>query len=89
MMNRARNRPFLPGYVSTLENTDARKRYEEKLSTIDGLDPYEIPKSEWLDDVEAWPSVTSVHIAMYLLVTPSPYTGDDLVNYKTQCLSEA
>lgn len=26
---------------------------------------------------------TSVHVDMYLLVTPSPYTSEDLVNYKS------
>ena len=38
---------------------------------------------EWLDDIDLWPSVTSIHIGMYLLVTPSPYTGKDVVNYKS------
>ena len=50
---------------------------------IGGLDPYETARNEWLDDVDLWPSVTSIHIGMYLLVTPSPYTGKDLVNYKS------
>ena len=36
-------------------------------------------RSEWFDDVDMWPSV---HISMYLLITPRPYTGNDLVNYK-------
>lgn len=30
-----------------------------------------------------WPSITYVHLGMYLLVTPSPYTGEDLMNYKS------
>ena len=27
--------------------------------------------------------MTCVHVAMYLLLTPSPYSGEDLVNYKS------
>jgi hypothetical protein len=52
------------------------------LSLIGNMDPYE---SEWLDDVDLWlwPSITSVNIAMYLLFTQSPYTGNDLLNYKS------
>ena len=76
-----RNRPFLPCYLSSLEIADAKKWYKEKLAIISGLDPYEMVRSEWFDDVDMWPSVTSVHIAMYLLITPSPYTGEDLVNW--------
>ena len=74
---------FLPGYLSSLQDADGKKRYLEKLSMIGGLDPYETARNEWLDDVDLWPSVTRILIAMYLLVTPSPYTGKDLVNYKS------
>lgn len=45
-----RKTPFLPGYLSSLVNSDAKKRYQEKLSIINGLDPYETLKSDWLDD---------------------------------------
>ena len=76
-------RLILPGYSSSLQDADSRKRYEDKLSIIGGVDPYETCRSEWLDDVDLWPNVTSVNIAMYLLITPSPYTGDDLMNYKS------
>lgn len=70
-------------YLSSLDDFTAKTRYKAKLSTVGGLDPYEIARNEWEDELEMWPSVSSVHIAMYLLVTPSPYTGDDLVNYKS------
>ena len=46
----------------------------EKLSIIGGFDPYE---SEWQDDVDLWPSTTYIHLGMYLLVNPSPHTGED------------
>ena len=79
----SKTRPFLAGYLSSLENDESKKRYREKLATIGGLDPYETSRSDWLDDVDMWPSVTSIHIAMYLLFAPSQYSGEDLVNYKS------
>ena len=53
------------------------------MAIIGGLDPYETVRSEWLDDMDLWPSVTCVHIVMYLLLTPSPYSGENLVNYRS------
>ena len=53
------------------------------MAVIGGLDPYETVRREWLDDIDLWPSVTYVNVAMYLLLTPSPYSGEDLVNYKS------
>ena len=50
---------------------------------VSGSDPYEIPRGEWEDDVDLWPEVTHIHIGMYLLLTPSPYTKEDLLNYKS------
>lgn len=35
------------------------------------------------DEVDLWPSITHIHLGMYLLYTPSPYTGEDLLNYKS------
>ena len=35
---------------------------------------------------DLWTGVTSIHIGMYLLVTPSTYTGKDLVNYNVQII---
>ena len=68
---------FLPGYLSSLQDADRKKWYLEKLSMIGSLDPYKTARNKWLDNVDLWPSVTSIHIGMYLLVTPSPYTGKD------------
>ena len=44
---------------------------------VSGSDPYEIPRDEWEDDVDLWPEVTHIHIGMYLLFMPSPYTKED------------
>ena len=67
---------LLPDYYSNLTCEDAKKRYREKLTLIKSLDPYEIPKNEWLDDTEKWPSVSYIHVGMYLLFSESPYTKD-------------
>ena len=48
-----------------------------------GLDPYETERKEWKDDVELWLSITHVNLGMYLLVIPSPYSGEDSLNYKS------
>ena len=74
---------FLPGYMTSIQDQDAKKRYLDKLGVIGGLDPYETVRNECQDDVDLWPTVTSVHIGIYLLVTPSPYTGEELKNYKS------
>ena len=55
----------------------------EKLKLIGGNDPYQIQLSSWLDDVDLWPSTTYIHVGMYLAFSPSPYTGEDLLNYKS------
>ena len=76
-------RPLLPGYRAQLPKAESRDRYDSKLAFANGSDPYEMPMNEWVDYVEMWPATTSVHIAMYLIVSPSPYTGEALQNYKS------
>ena len=34
---------------------------------MDGVDPYEVTKHEWKNDVDLWPVVTHVHVCMYLM----------------------
>jgi hypothetical protein len=74
---------LLPGYKATLYNPQSRKSYEEKLSLLGRKDPYETPTEAWKDDVELWASITYIHVGMYLVFSPSPYTGQDLLNYKS------
>ena len=38
---------------------------------------------KWIDDVDSWPNVTYIHVGMYLLFSLSPYTQDQLMNYKS------
>ena len=33
--------------------------------------------------MDLWLSTTYIHLGMCLLVNPSPYTGEDLMNYKS------
>ena len=77
------NRSLLPGYYSSLQDQRAKERYSEKLKVIDGMDPYEIPRESWNDDVDLWPAITQIHVGLYLLLNPSPYTNKDLQNYKS------
>jgi len=74
-------RGFLSGYFDGLQHTESKERYSAKLKIINGQDPYEIRKKEWLDDLDSWPSVTYIHVGMYLLFNASPYTQEQLVNY--------
>ena len=50
---------------------------------MEGFDPYESAKSEWQDDVGFCPSITHIHLGMYLLYSPSSYTEEELLNYKS------
>ena len=63
---------FLPGYSGTLLSDASKKRHSDKLNLMDGVDPYEVAKHEWKDDVDLWPAVT-----------PSRYSEKDMLNYKS------
>ena len=76
-------RGFLPGYFEGLQWKESRQRYLEKLKDVNGEDPYEVLRNEWTDDVDSWPNVTYIHVGMYLLFSKSPYTEDQLMNYKS------
>ena len=79
----ASKKKLLPGYFVSMQDSDGKGRYIDKLSVLEGFDPYESERSQWLDDVDLWPSITHIHLAMYLLCTPSRYTGEELLNYKS------
>ena len=74
---------LFPWYKTTIEDLPSKQRYEEKLQMIGGQDPYEMPKEAWVNDIDKWPSTTYIYVGMYLAFSPSPYTGDDLLNYKS------
>ena len=83
MSERVKKRLLLGGYFEFLKDAEGKKRYLEKLEILGGFDPYDTGKSEWQDDVDLWPSITHIHLGMYLLYSASPYTGEDLLNYKS------
>ena len=62
-------------------DSTSKERYEEKIKIIDGNGPYEV--CDWEDNVELWPAVMHVHACMYLVLTSSPYTANDMMNYKS------
>ena len=66
-------------------NSDDRKKYEEKLITVDGT---VLPDSctlieNWKDNVKLLPDITWADIYNYLINTPSLYTNENLKAYKT------
>ena len=63
-------------YLKDLSPT-ARKRYTEKL-ILAGLDvdPYCLPEEEWERDPCHVPAVDWSDIALYMILTPSPYTRE-------------
>ena len=74
---------ILPEYCLSLQDEKSKDRYMEKILCVGGCDPYEIPRKEWSNSIELWPTITYIHIGMYLLLTPSPYSQEDLFNYKS------
>ena len=66
MSERVKKIWLLGGYFASLQDAQGKKRYLEKLQILGGFDPYETGKSEWQDDVDWWPSITHIHLGMYL-----------------------
>ena len=50
---------ILPGYKDTLTDLRSKERYQEKLKLLNGIDPYELPREAWKDDVDIWPCITN------------------------------
>ena len=74
---------MLPGYYSPIVDQKSKERYANKFNYVNGIDPYALAKEEWYDNVHLWPAVAQVHTCMYLLLMPSPYSQNDLLNYKS------
>ncbi len=79
----ARSLRLLPDYRDTLTDHNSRQRYQEKLKLINDIVPYETLREDWTDDVDLWPCTSYINVGMYLLFSPSPYTQEDLENYKS------
>ena len=76
-------RGLLPGYFESVQEKESKERYLEKLKSIEGQDPNEVSRKEWIDDVDCWPDVTYINVGMCLLFAASPYTQEQLMNYKS------
>ncbi|XP_052806677.1 uncharacterized protein LOC128235930 [Mya arenaria] len=72
---------FATEYKDSLDSV-AKKRYEQKITIVGGVDPY-ATDLVWSKDVACLPSVTHIDIVHYLLFTPSPYTKEDLKAWKS------
>ena len=57
----------MTGYQSSIQDKEAKKCYLYELLVICGVDPFEMARGEWEDDVDLWQAVTIAHIEMYLL----------------------
>ena len=74
---------LLSGYSSTIADAASKKRYAEKLELVDGIDPYEVAKRDWQDNVDLWPATTQLQMCMYLILALSPYSEKDFLHYKS------
>ena len=73
---------LLSRYPATLANVRSKEKYNQKLKFFGGKDQYETSRDAWKDHVDLWTAVTYINVGMYLVFSPSPYTGDELMNYK-------
>ena len=55
---------LLASYLKTIKCRASKVRYQQKLTYINNVDPYELPKDHRIDNVELCLSVTYVHVWM-------------------------
>ena len=68
-------------------SVDHRKRYIEKISKINCIDPYDMKKTEFDYGMDLLPKLVYPDIVNYLLFAPSPYTAEQLRCFKAMDLS--
>eukprot|EP00795_Rhopilema_esculentum_P001847 gene1847-16340_t len=61
----------------------SRKRYDEQISIINGIDPYTLKKSQLSSEFENFPHITYPDIVDYLPFAPSHYSRADLKNFRS------
>ena len=68
-----------------LENLDppSKKRYKDKISLIDNVDPYAVNDEEFSTDIDNLPHITYPDIVNYLVFTSSPFSAEDMKAYKS------
>ena len=62
---------------------DHRKRYIEKISKINFIDPYDMKKTEFDYGMDFSSKVVYPDVVNYLLFAPSPYTAEQLKCFKS------
>ena len=65
---------LVPGYSSTIADAVSKRRYTEKLKLVGGIDPYEVAKGNWHDDMDLWSAIMQLQVCMYLILALSPYS---------------
>ncbi|KAK7151618.1 hypothetical protein R3I94_008072 [Phoxinus phoxinus] len=64
-------------------NATAKKRYLDKLSLINQVDPYDLVAQDWITDPDALPPLTYPDIINYLVFGLSAYTLQEFKSYKS------
>ena len=78
MLNAEPNVQDMSDYVASLDYT-VKKRYVVKLK-VDGSelkDLYSIAKSQWIEDMKAWPEIHFGDLYMYLIDTKGIYIKEN------------
>lgn len=69
------------GSVQRKVDEKARKRYDEKVKGVNGLDPYE--HKQWTKDVSVLPNFQHAHIYNYMILSISAYTHEIFSNFRS------
>jgi hypothetical protein len=69
-------------YFLSLAN-DSKKRYLQKVSLINGKDPYTLKKSDFSQDKDDFPNFQYPDLYHYLIHTSSFITAEEVKNYKS------
>ena len=69
-------------YVDKLD-AEPRSRYMNKLTLLNGFDPYDSAKKDWSQDANMLPPLLFGDMVNYLVYGRSAYTWDQFKSYKS------
>ena len=69
-------------YVDKLD-AEPRSRYMNKLTLLNGFDPYDSAKKDWSQDANTLPPLLFGDTVSYLVFGRSAYTWDEFKSYKS------
>ena len=69
-------------YYSTLP-VESQRRYKEKISKINNIDPYALKKNDFLYEHDFYPKINFNDISSYLLFAPCPVSAKEMKSYKS------